>query len=156
LSGIYARQRRNTVPLDFTVIFSSRQHFGADPNALGSDFPPGIFVGQAKDFMFDCPNLIAGVTAFLLFESYNVANPADTFEVNGVGVFGGLTQNNTFPFGWFGNILLLEPRHQLRTTGNVLHVVSNPIEGKLDEFVLDNMIIVFKAFTPMVGPPVFE
>jgi hypothetical protein len=139
------------VPLDSTVIFSSRQHFGADPNALGSNFPPGIFVGQAKDFSFDCPKLVVGETAFLLFESYNVGNSEDTFEVNGLRVFGGLTINTTFPFCWFGNILLLEPRHQLRTTGNVLHVESNPSLGKLDEFVLDNMIIVFKAIAT-TGP----
>jgi hypothetical protein len=148
------------VPLDFTVIFSSRQHFGADPNALGSGFPAGIFVGQAKDYSFDCPNLIGGQTAFLLFESYDVGTPENLFEINGTGVWGGLTPNNTFPFAWFGNILLVEPRHQLRTTGNVLHVESKPSPSKLDEFVLDNMIIVYKALAtpdrPPPRPPVIE
>ena len=141
------------MPLDFTVIFSSRQRFGENPNALGSDFPPGIFVGQTKDYSFDCPKLIEGETAFLLFESYNVGTPDDAFEVNGLGVFGGLTINNTFPFTWFGNILLLEPRHHLRTTGNVLHVESKPHMGKLDEFVLDNMIIEYKALATPDRPP---
>jgi hypothetical protein len=139
------------VPLEFTVIFFSRQHFGDNPNQ--SDIP-GTFVGQAKDYSFDCPKLVAGETAFLLFQSMAVVHPDNVFEINGVGVWGGLPQN--LPLAWFFNVLLVEPHHHLRTTGNVLHVESRPYvgsEGKLNDFVLDNMIIGYKALATPDRPP---
>jgi hypothetical protein len=141
----------NTVPLDFTVIFFSRQHFGDNPNQ--SDIP-GTFVGQAKDYSFDCPKLIAGETAFLLFQSMAVISPDNVFQINGVDVWGGLPAN--LPLSWFLNVVLVESRHQLRTTGNVLHVESQPYvgsEGRLNDFVLDNMVIAYKALVPPNRPP---
>jgi hypothetical protein len=137
------------VPLDYTVIFSSRQKFGDNPNSLG--LPAGIFVGQTKDFLFDCPKLIGGQTAFLLFQSMAVMSPDNVFQINGVGVWGGLPLN--MPTLWFFNVVLVESRHGLRPTGNVLHVESGPWFGKLNDFVLDNMVIGYKALATPDRPP---
>ena len=58
-------------------------------------------------------------------------------------MFGGL------PVGsgdWKGHILLIEPRHQLRATGNILHIEQREIKSGLsDEFIIDNVVIVYKT-----------
>ena len=49
---------------------------------------------------------------------------------------------------WNGNILLIEPHHQLRATGNVLHVESRNSSGgggdDIDDFIIDNVVILYK------------
>ena len=49
---------------------------------------------------------------------------------------------------WNGNILLIEPHHQLKATGNVLHVESRNSRGQtggdIDDFIIDNVVIVYK------------
>jgi hypothetical protein len=138
--------------LNFTVIFSSKQQFGGDPNIFGS---PEVFVGQTKDFSFDCPDVGASETAFLLFQSLEVTAADNVFEINGKGVFGGIpvspdrTTSGRASAAWAGNIMLVEPRHNLQAAGNVLHVQAATLQsGVIDNFILDNMVIVYK-----IGPP---
>ncbi|MGH6831161.1 MAG: hypothetical protein ACREDG_08405, partial [Methylocella sp.] len=54
---------------------------------------------------------------------------------------------------WNGNILLVERRHGLRETGNILHVESRnssgEIGGGIDDFIIDNVVIEYK--TPAVS-----
>lgn len=62
-------------------------------------------------------------------------------------MFGGLPASPARD-AWNGNILLIEPHHQLRTTGNVLHVESRNSSGgggdDIDDFIIDNVVIVYK------------
>jgi hypothetical protein len=62
-------------------------------------------------------------------------------------VFGGLPASPA-RVAWNSNILLIEPRHQLRATGNVLHVASRDSRaedvGDIDDFIIDNVVIVYK------------
>lgn len=134
---------------DYTVILTSRQHFGDDPGSVGD------FVGVAKSISFNCPSVDPNETAFLLFQSLDVSIDKNVFRVNGVDVFGGLPAipgSDT----WVGNVMLLEPRHNLKAVGNVLHVESRDengeVNGNLDDFVLDNVVIVFKTHTGVNRP----
>jgi hypothetical protein len=114
---------------DFTVILFTRQHFGNE-EGLFDDVEPNVpFVGPTKDFSFDCPEVDPNEMAVLIFQSRDVDHQRNIFEVNGVGVFGRLPASpakNT----WNGNNLLIERCHQLRETGNELHVESRNQVGR--------------------------
>jgi hypothetical protein len=133
---------------DFTVILFQRQQFGDEPGTFNDVEPTVPFVGRQKDFSFDCPNVDPRQTAFLVFQSRDVDHQRNVFQVNGVGVFGGLPVSPSRDT-WNGNILLIEPQHQLRPTGNVLHVESRSSNGggggDIDDFIIDNVVISYKT-----------
>ena len=155
--------------VNYTVVFSQRQRFGNEPDVNY----PGVFVGQEKDFPFDCPDVNPNETAVLFFNSYDVEG-SNVFQINGVDVYGGLYQGPRGetkdvagrPGGptriniWMTHELLVEPRHQLRATGNVLHVKSRTQSGHdtgdIDDFVLDNMVIMYKTTTASRPLPTVE
>jgi hypothetical protein len=134
--------------LDYTVIFSPRQHFGDEQNIFGG--VGSNFVGSTHDYQFDCPNVDPTQLAVLMFESYDVNNDLNVFEINTFGITGGLplgpTHETVGPFvrsSWVGNVVLVEPR-RLKPTGNVLQIESKGRDG-IDDFILDNMVILFKT-----------
>ena len=133
---------------NFTVIQFQRQHFGNEPGIFNDMEPNVPFVGSAKDFLFDCPNVDPAETAFLVFQSRHVEHQRNVFRVNGTDVFGGLPASPARD-SWNGNILLLEPHHQFRGTGNVLHVESRNASGgsagDVDDFIIDNVVIEYKT-----------
>ena len=113
-----------------------------------NDIEPNVpFAGSTKDFSFDCPGVNPSETAFLMFQSRDVDHQKNIFQINGVDVFGGLPTSPSRD-AWNGNILLIEPHHQLRATGNVLHVESRNSSGgsgdDIDDFIIDNVVIVYK------------
>jgi hypothetical protein len=132
---------------NFTVILAQRQHFGNQPCTFDDVEPNVLFVGSAKDFSFDCPGVVPAETAFLMFQSRDVDHQRNVFQVNGIDVFGGLPASPARD-AWNSNILLVERHHQLRATGNVLHVESrNPSGGAsedIDDFIIDNVVIMYK------------
>jgi len=131
--------------VNYTVILFSRQHFGDEQGSL---FPGVQFVGKTKDYTFDCPDVDPNETAVLLYNSYDVTSPRDRFEINGKQLYGGLYEA---PGGhtWASHELLVEPEFNLKATGNVLHVESRTrgghTAGDIDDFVLDNIVIMYKA-----------
>jgi hypothetical protein len=132
---------------NFTVILFQRQQFGNETGVF-DDIEPNIpFAGSTKDFTFDCPDVNPSETAFLMFQSRDVDHQRNVFRINGVDVFGGLPASPARE-AWNGNILLIEPRHQLRATGNVLHVESRNSSGGtgdgIDDFIIDNVVILYK------------
>lgn len=150
--------------LDFTVIVTVRNRFGdgdSDDVGLENEAP---FVGQQKDFSFGCPNVDRTKQAVLLFQSQGV-NVPQSMEINGRIVFGGIPTSVEFaplPFlsqglvqsravaQWSGNVMLVEPG--VLQENNVLRVRSREIgdSGNIDNFILDNVVIVFK--TRQIGP----
>lgn len=132
---------------NFTVILFQRQHFGNEPGVFNDIEPNVPFAGSTKDFSFDCPGVNPSETAFLMFQSRDVDHQRNIFQINGVDVFGGLPASPARD-AWNGNILLVEPHHQLRATGNVLHVESRNSSGgggdDIDDFIIDNVVIVYK------------
>jgi hypothetical protein len=133
---------------NFTVILFQRQHFGNDPGIFNDIEPNVPFAGSTKDFSFDCPGVNRSETAFLMFQSRDVDHQRNIFQINGVDVFGGLPASAARD-AWNGNILLIEPHHQLRATGNILHVESRDSNGgqgdNIDDFIIDNVVIVYKT-----------
>jgi len=127
---------------NFSVILSSGQHFGNEDNHVGE------FAGPTKDFPFDCPSVDPGETAFMMFQSRDVSHGNNVFQVNGVDVVAGLPAvpgSNQ----WVGNIVLIEPGHQLKEAGNELHVESRNESGdgggNIDDFLIDSVVIVYKT-----------
>lgn len=133
---------------NFTVILFQRQHFGNTPGTFDDIEPNVTFVGPTKSFSFDCPSVDPSETAFLTFQSRDVDHQSNVFQVNGVDVFGGLPASPARN-AWTGNILLVEPRHRLRATGNLLHIESRNARGEggndIDDFIIDNVVIVYKT-----------
>ncbi|AMY09140.1 hypothetical protein LuPra_02353 [Luteitalea pratensis] len=133
---------------NYTVVLFSRQHIGDNPGAFDDVEPNVAFVGPGKDFPFDCPGVNSAAAALLMFQSRDVDHQRNVFRVNGVDVFGGLPASPARD-AWNGNILLIEPHHQLRATGNVLRVEARSSDGGsaggIDDFILDNVVIMYKT-----------
>ncbi len=140
--------RRIVMATDFTVILFQRQHFGNQPGVFNDIEPDVPFAGPAKDFSFNCPNVNPGETAFLMFQSRDVDLPRNIFNVNGKDIFGGLPVSPSRDT-WNSNILLIESRHELKPANNVLRVesrnASGGSNGDLDDFIIDNVVIVYKT-----------
>ena len=130
---------------NFTVILFQRQHFGSRGGVFDDVEPSVPFAGRSKTFAFDCPHIQPREAAFLLFQSRDVDHARNLFQVNGIGVFGGLPVSPARD-SWNGNVLLIEPHHQLKATGNVLHVESRDARGSgsgaIDDFIIDNVVLV--------------
>lgn len=133
---------------NFIIILFQRQHFGNEQGTFNDIEPSVPFVGRTKDFSFNCPNVDPNETAFLTFQSRDVDHQRNVFQINGVNVFGGLPASPDRKT-WNGNILLVEPHHGLRATGNVLRVESRNSSGgsggDIDDFIIDNVVIVYKT-----------
>ena len=132
----------------YTVVLLSRQHLGNDAGVFNDVEPNVVFVGPAKDFLFDCPGINAAEAAILVFQSRDVDHQQNILRVNGVDVFGGLPASPARDT-WNGNILLVERHHHLQTTGNVLRVEARRSDGSstgdVDDFILDNVVIMYKT-----------
>src|SRR5215203_1481515 len=139
---------------NFTVVQYQRQHFGNQPGSFNDIEPDVPFVGAAKEYVFDCPHVNPAETAILLFQSRDVSHSRNILHINGTQVYGGLPVSPSRDT-WNGNILLIEPHHQLRATGNVLHVESRPAGagGDIDDFMIDNVVIMYKTHDIAVALP---
>jgi hypothetical protein len=130
-------------PMNYTVIATVRQHFGDEP-----DYLPGAFVGQQKNFSFDCPSIDRSQVAVLMFQSLHVSHTSNVFEINGETVSGALPTNSDDRDAWAGQVLLVRS-NVLRTAGNVLHVESRTdsggTSGDIDDFVIDNVVVFYKT-----------
>jgi hypothetical protein len=130
-------------PMNYTIIANVRQHFGNEP-----DFLPGAFVGQKKDFSFDCPSVDQSEVAVLMFQSLHVSTTRNVFTINGEAVFGDLPTTTDDKEAWAGQVLLVSP-NVLRRTSNVLHVESRTgsggTSGDIDDFVIDNVVLFYKT-----------
>jgi hypothetical protein len=142
------------MPVDYTPIFVSRQHFGNEQNVFGDVHAD--YVGKTHDYPFDCPNVDLTQWAVLQFQSFDVNYDGNVFKVNDVQVPGGLpvgpkheTVGSTVKNSWLGNIMLVEPG-RLKPTGNVLHIESKGRNQDIDDFILDNMVILYKTAGPFV------
>jgi hypothetical protein len=132
----------------FTVVQYQRQHFGNQPGSFDDIEPDVPFVGAAREYGFDCPQVNPAEIAILLFQSRDVSHSRNMLHINGRPVHGGLPVSPSRDT-WNGNVLLVEPHHQLRATGNVLRVEARNTSGgtgaDLDDFLIDNMVIQYKT-----------
>ena len=133
---------------NFTVIQFQRQHFGNEPGSFNDIEPDVPFVGQAKEFVFECPCVNADDIAVLLLQSRDVSHALNLLYINGEQVVGGLPVSPSRDT-WNGNVLLVERHHGLRERGNVLRVearnASGGTDGDIDDFIIDNVVIQYKT-----------
>jgi parallel beta helix pectate lyase-like protein len=134
--------------MSYTVIQRDRQHFGNQPGSFNDIEPDVPFVGQARDFAFDCPSVKTDDTAVLLFQSRDVSHALNIVHLNGIPLAGGLPVSPSRDT-WNGNVLLVERHHGLKAIGNVLRVESRNagggLDGDIDEFILDNVVIQYRT-----------
>jgi len=170
--------------MDFTVIQAVRQRFGdsnvSDSGPGGGEFgleQEAPFVGQSKDFRFSCPRIDPGQMAVLQFESLSVtaggqfvfnresSGKRNIVRINGTDIPGGITNSPYVhtPLGighfWKTHSLLI-PAQVLHDEGNVLHIesIKIPISGgfTLDNFIIDNIIVLYKIRVDGVPDPVLD
>lgn len=146
---------------DFTVIQAVRQFFG-DRSIRGDNYwlPEwGIFVGNEKDFGFDCPEVDASQHAVLQLQVLGV-DGAGVFQINQRDLPGGLksgpssdgiTINGRGFALWSTQSLLVEP-NVLTSTGNTLHIAAaiNPYLKAYDDFAIDNVVLFYKLRSGIV------
>ena len=138
--------------LDFTVVITVRQRFGDDDNedfGLETEAP---FVGKEKTFEFRCPDVDSRQEAILLFQCMG-ANLQQRLEINGQEIFGGIPAafdiaplpNQIVSLAqWNGNVMLIHPG--VLREDNVLRIRASELsDDKLDDFIIDNLVVVFKT-----------
>jgi hypothetical protein len=146
--------------VDYTVVMSVRQRFGDNTkedglNLIETEAP---FVGGSKDFPFSCPNVDRSKPAILQFESLGVSFRG-ILQINGTTIFGGLTAgpgvldspvgNGGLTPTWKTHHLIVHENVLLDQ--NVLHVEAVATQnGNIDDFILDNIALLFKTRT--TGP----
>ena len=139
------------MPTDYKVVEFVPQHFGDEQGTFSDIKPTAIFAGRKKDFTFNCPNVDSDERAVLMFQSRDVDHQNNDLHVNQKDVFGGLPVSPNRDT-WNGNIMIIGPR-QLKATGNVLHIEAlnstGGREGGIDDFLIANVIIMYKTRTPL-------
>ena len=146
--------------LDFTVVIAVRQRFGdRDEDDINQE-TEAPFVGAEKDFEFRCPNVDSRQPAILLFQCQG-ANIQQNLEINGQQIFGGIpssVETVTIPdpalllfrAQWNGNIMLIH--EGVLRENNVLRIQARELgDGDIDNFIVDNLVVVFKTRPPVVG-----
>ena len=132
---------------DFTIIIRELKGFGNEPGYLNGIEPEVDFVGPTDDFPFDCPNVNRREEAVLMFQSRDVDFSKNILTINGETVLGGIPvspNKNT----WNGNIMLIGSGI-LRESNNEIHIEARNKKGDgggdIDDFILDNMVIMYKT-----------
>jgi hypothetical protein len=132
---------------NFAVVMASRHGFGDDASYLRSIEPDVPFEGASKDFVFACPNVNSSEAAVLMFQSRAVNSRRNVITINDSTIAGGIpvTPNTD---SWNGNVLLVDAG-VLRSGGNRLHIESRTLAGSstgdIDNFILDNMVVMYKV-----------
>src|SRR3954469_10866720 len=161
--------------LDFTIITDVRQRFGdytRGENESPSEGPSGMEadtpIGLDKSFAFRCPAVDRGQFAILLFQTLGVS-VRQGLEINGQTIFGGIApsvdfesrmlgsgseahQDRSAIARWNGNVMLVHPN--VLQENNILRVrAAEMTAGNVDDFVMDNVVVVFKTGRSSVVAP---
>ena len=162
--------------LDFTIITDVRQRFGDDQrdekvslrereSGIETEAP---FVGMEKVFAFRCPSVDRSQFAILLFQTLGVS-VRQGLEINGQTIFGGIApsvdfdtrtlgsgseshQDRAVIARWNGNVMLIHPG--VLQENNLLRIrAAEMTAGNIDDFIIDNVVVVFKTGRPAVLDP---
>jgi hypothetical protein len=130
---------------DFQLILSNKKHYGDKTAALSGI---GQFEGDDADYTFPCTNVDPSKVAVLMFQSMGVTTLTNVIKINDKQVRDGL-QPNPAKAAWNGNVLIVDQSHALKPTGNKLRIEARNSaggrDGDIDDFLLDNMIIMYKT-----------
>jgi hypothetical protein len=140
--------RRFGGPADFTVVFAGRQQFGNEPGSLNiRNELNAHFVGASKEFNFACPKVNPHESAVLMFQSRAVSSRENIITINGINLSDGIPVNPNTSV-WNGHVLVIRARI-LKPSGNVLRIESRDTSGgtggNIDDFILDNMVVMYKT-----------
>jgi hypothetical protein len=133
---------------DFSVILHQTAHLGNEPGVFGT----APFKGPTFDSPpFSCPNVDPSQRAVLMFQTRSVHAARNVIRINGSDLFGGIPVSTTgsaeSPI-WNGNVLLVEA-NVLKESGNVLHLEARNVSGggggNIEDFLIDNAVILFKT-----------
>lgn len=129
---------KNARQLANTVIIRVRQHFGNE-----RDYLPGVFAGQSKDFVFDCPGIDVADEAILTFQARDIDNERNILLINKQAIAGGISITARDK-PWTSQTLLINSG-VLKPKDNQLHIESRSgngtTSGDLDDFVIDNVTV---------------
>jgi hypothetical protein len=86
-----------------------------------------------------------------MFQTRSVHAARNVIRINGSDLFGGIPVSTTgsaeSPI-WNGNVLLVEA-NVLKESGNVLHLEARNVSGggggNIEDFLIDNAVILFKT-----------
>jgi hypothetical protein len=129
---------------DFVVIVNVRQHYGNERGVFG---PELTFAGNNKDFTFDCPGIDTRAQGILLFQTRDVDNETNFFNVNGHDIPGGIPRSAARD-DWNGNVAIVGGGW-LQESGNVLQIGARDergsLLGNLDDFLIDNIVLFYRT-----------
>jgi len=142
---------------DYTIIESSPIHVGNEVdyfnNGIASfDGNAEFNFGKYESKPFDCPGLIRGQPALLMFMSNDVHVSGDTITIKNTSV-GEVVLRERIPRGvnggdqsdvWMGNTLVV-PGGILLPAGNTLVITS----AADDDFRIDNIVVLYKSGNPL-------
>lgn len=158
------------MPADFTVIIQVRQRFGDEPDFLELQIETeSPFVGASKEFTFDIPGVDRSQNAILQFQSLGVSHRMNILKINDVGIFGGISRSIDLTPPelrsefihiisrprWTTHSLIIQP-NLLKNENNTLFIGARNADGEdngnLDNFIIDNMIVLYKIRTGITAP----
>lgn len=120
---------------NFRVIFSVSRHLGDDPGE-----------GDDTDESFDAPDVDASKTAILLLRTQGVDFSKNVITINGVAVSNALVPHSVSN-EYFSEIGIV-PANTLKATGNTLYIGARNedgnLGGNLDDFDVDNVVLIYK------------
>jgi hypothetical protein len=129
---------------DFVVIVNVRQHYGNEAGLFG---PELTFAGNNKDFSFDCPGLDTTSPAVLLFQTRDVDNERNFFNINGRDIPGGIPVSAERD-DWNANVAIVGAGW-LKDRSNVLQIGARNDQGGLlgdiDDFLIDNVVLIYRT-----------
>ena len=125
----------------FVYITSSIQHFGDEPGSMS-----GVFRGDDHEFTFDAPGVNQNLRAVLMLQTRNIDYDLNIIRINGVNITGALVKHDAGN-EWFAQVGEI-PSGTLKTTGNVLKIISRNSDGNagsnLDDFNIDNVVVLYR------------
>lgn len=147
--------------MDFTVVITVRQRFGDRDEDDVAQETIAPFVGAEKSYDFQCPNVDPNQEAILLFQCQG-ANIQQNLEINGQQIFGGIPSSVEvvtvpdptrflFRAQWNGNIMLIH--EGVLRENNVLRIRAAELDDGLDNFIIDNLVVMFKTRQRVGGLP---
>ena len=141
---------------NFTVILFQRQHFGNEPGTFNDVEPNVPFAGAVESRSLRLPERDSSEAAFLMFQSRDVDHPRNMFQVNGIGVFGGLPASPAREAGTATSCYRTAP--PVESGGQRPPCRSSRLArqggGNIDDFIIDNVVIVYKTPDAVTLPSV--
>ncbi len=122
---------------NFRVLLSSAIHLG-DDGGVGDDY----------EITFSAPEVDATKTAILMIRTRDVDFSRNVITINGVAVSNALVPHSDDNDGEYFTEIGIVAANTLRATNNKLYIgarnESGTIGGNLDDFDVDNVVLVYK------------